>query len=513
MKTTHSFMIVLVSSCLVLSVLAWKVLSWVWFKPRKLEKHLKQQGFKGNPYKLFYGDFKEIGTLFQEAYSKPISLSDDIVPRVIPHFLGTVNKYGKNAYLWFGPKPTMLIMDPEITRKVTQKMEIFQKPQFHPLSKLLAQGTLVYEGEKWAKHRKLLNQAFHMEKLKLMVPAFYKSASEMLSKWEEGISAKGSIELDVWPHLQTMTGDAISRTAFGSKYEKGRRIFELQTEQAQQLVKAVQSMYIPGLRFLPTKRNRRMKQIAKEVNDSIGEIIRTRLNALRTGEASDDDMLSLLLESSSQETDKEFGMTTKEIVEECKLFYFAGQETTAVLLVWTMILLSMYPDWQEHAREEVLQHFGTNIPDFDGLNRLRIVTMILHEVLRLYPPFPILGRTVAEETKPGNLTFLSGQLLTVPTILLHHDPEIWGEDVKEFKPERFADGVSHATKGQVVFFPFGWGPRICIGQNFAMLEAKLVLAMALQRFSLELSPSYSHAPYSAVTLQPQFGAHLILHKM
>ena len=81
-----------------------------------------------------------------------------------------------------------------------------------------------------------------------MVPAFYKSASEMLSKWEEGISAKGSIELDVWPHLQTMTGDAISRTAFGSKYEKGRRIFELQTEQAQQLVKAVQSMYIPGLR-------------------------------------------------------------------------------------------------------------------------------------------------------------------------------------------------------------------------------------------------------------------------
>ena len=98
MKTTHSFMIVLVSSCLVLSVLAWKVLSWVWLKPRKLEKHLKQQGFKGNPYKLFYGDFKEIGTLFQEAYSKPISLSDDIVPRVIPHFLGTVNKYGKLVY-------------------------------------------------------------------------------------------------------------------------------------------------------------------------------------------------------------------------------------------------------------------------------------------------------------------------------------------------------------------------------------------------------------------------------
>ena len=130
-------------------------------------------------------------------------------------------------------------------------------------------------------------------------------------------------------------------------------------------------------RFLPTRNNRRMREINREIHKILREIIGKREKAMINGETNNDDLLGLLLESNMRQSNgnAKLGLTTEDVIEECKLFYFAGMETTSVLLTWTLIVLSMHPEWQEKAREEVLNHFGRDRPDFENLNRLKTVSM------------------------------------------------------------------------------------------------------------------------------------------
>ncbi|XP_031278121.1 uncharacterized protein LOC116136587 [Pistacia vera] len=424
----------------------------------------------------------------------------------------------KNSFIWLGPTPSINITDPKLIREIMSRYEIFQKPKMSPLGKLVFNGMVMYEDEQWFRVRKTANPAFHLEKLKNMLPKIYLSCNEMIRQWKSSIANEESCELDVWPDIKTLTADVISQTAFGSSFEDGRKIFELITEQISLLNPVFYFFHIPGWRFLPTQANRKLKSNNIEIIELIKGIINKREEALKVGEAGSDDLLGLLVESNHREIqehgNKETGMSIEEVIEECKLFYLAGQETTASLIVWTMILLCMHQTWQERAREEVFQVFGSKEPQFDELNRLKEVNKILHEALRLYPPVALFIRATMKEFKLGEMKIPPGVLIALPMILVHQDEQYWGADAKDFNPDRFSQGVSKASKNdQVSFFPFGWGPRICIGQNFALLEAKLALTMIVQNFSFQLSPTYVHAPARGVAIQPQHGAHMILRKI
>uniref|UniRef100_A0A0E0JLF4 Cytochrome P450 n=1 Tax=Oryza punctata TaxID=4537 RepID=A0A0E0JLF4_ORYPU len=452
-------------------VLLWqagRLLDRLWWRPRRLERALRAQGLRGTTYRFLLGDLREFGRLNEEAWSStPLPLGcHDIVPRVTPFVHRNVRENGRPCFSWFGPIPNVTITDPAQVRDV------------------------------------LSNKLGHFEKPNSCCRRFLRAVKSL---WGNG-----------WiPSVPTsLTGDVISRTAFGSSYREGRRIFQLQTEQAELFIGAIQKIVIPGYMYLPTKKNRRMRRINSEVESILRGIIGKRMQAIAEGESTNDDLLGLLLESNMRHADENGrsspGMTTEDVIEECKLFYFAGMETTSVLLTWTMVVLSMHPEWQHRAREEVLGLFGRDKPDYEGLSRLKTVTMVLYEVLRLYPPAIVFSRKTYKEMEIGGVVYPSGVILELPVLFIHHDREIWGSDVHEFRPERFAEGISRASNDHGAFLPFGWGPRVCIGQNFALLEAKMALCMILQRFEFELAASYTHAPHTVITLHPMHGAQMKL---
>ncbi|CAM0907021.1 unnamed protein product [Alopecurus aequalis] len=465
------------------SALAWfaiRALEWAWWRPRRLERALRSQGLRGTAYRSLAGDAPLLVRLNKEARSRTMPLGcHDIVPRAMPLFHHAMKEHGKMSITWFGPVPRVTITKPELVREVlSNKFGHFEKLTFGRLQRMLHNGLGSHQGEKWAKHRRIINPAFHLEKLKLMLPAFAECCTDLVHRWEGLAASDVPCEVDVWPDMQNLTGDVISRAAFGCSYLEGRRIFQLQGEQVELVVLAMNRIHIPGYLFLPTKANRRMKQINAEIERILRGIITTRENALKAGEATSDDLLGLLLESNMAE--RRGGVAVRT------------------------------PD---RAREEVVHVFGATTPDYDGLNRLKIVTMVLYEVLRLYTPLTALHRKTYKPMELGGVRYPAGVVLAVPLLCVHHDKEAWGEDADEFRPERFAQGISKASADAPAFFPFGWGPRVCIGQNFALLEAKMGIAMILQRFSFELSPSYTHAPFPVGMLQPEHGAQVRLTRL
>ncbi|KAK4478120.1 hypothetical protein RD792_017399 [Penstemon davidsonii] len=509
----------LVSFLTVLVVWLWKVLNWIWLEPRRIERLLRKQGFNGNKYRLLFGDSKESAAMYKEAHSKPIGLNEDIVPRVMPFVVKTINTYGKNSFGWIGPRPRVYISDGELMRDVLTKHQNFQKNfrTTNKVYKLLVGGIVEFEEEKWSRHRGKLNPAFHLDRLKQMAPTVLSCCEDILDDWKTKLT-NGKGVVDVFHYLEAYTGSAVTRALFSHPYDKKmQKCFHLLRDLSLMANIAVKTFPIPGASYLPTPIHTKAKKMEGEVRKEFRDMINDRLRKRKAGDTSGRDLFDLFLDD-LYDPNKAKYVDIEGIVNDaignCKLFYFAGYETTSNLLVWTMVNLAIYPEWQTRARDEVFRVVGKKKKlSPDDLSQLKIVHMIIHEVLRLFPPVFELSRVVEEDTKLGPFIIPKGILIYLPIAKLHRDKDIWGKDAAEFKPERFAEGILKATNGQAALLPFGWGPRICIGQNFAIMEAKIFVATLLQTFTWELSPEYTHAPYAAFTTQPQHGAPLILQEI
>ncbi|KAI3469661.1 hypothetical protein Pfo_026324 [Paulownia fortunei] len=508
----------------ILLVWTWQFFIWVWLKPRKIERLFRKQGMKGHSYKFLFGDSREADLMYDKAYSKPIGLNDDIVPRVMPNILDTIKKYGNYSFMWLGPRPRVFLLDPDVIREVLGKYRKYHKSFkiINPIAKMLVTGIVSMEGEEWTKSRLKLNPSFHLDKLKPMVPTIQLCCEDTLKEWKEMTSkGGGSCVIDVFPYLEVYTSSVLAQLMFSSTYtEEIKRTF-FQLSELENLGKLATNIFtLPGEKYFPTKKNRRAKEIDNFVRASFTSMINERLKKRKARGADsggNHDLLDIFMEElydGKTTKDRNRQRIIEDVIGQCKIFFFAGFGTSSNLLCWTMIMLSVHQDWQDRAREEVVQVLGNkNEITSDDMGKLKIVTMILYEMLRLYPSGMEFSRVVEEETKLGEYTIPKDTLVTCPILILNRSTEIWGEDAGEFNPERFAEGVVKATKGQTAYMPFGWGPRICIAQNFALLETKTFLAMLLRNFSFELSPTYAHAPYVDFTIHPQYGAPLVLRKI
>ncbi|KAI3867385.1 hypothetical protein MKX03_036512 [Papaver bracteatum] len=485
----------------------------VWWNPVQITKILSSQGIKGPPCKFLHGNTKEIYTTLHGTRSKPMKdLSHQIFPYIQPFQHSCIKDYGKNFLCWIGSKPRLFITEVQLVKEILNnkdgaypkwKAEGYRK-------KLLGDGLVTAEGNKWVRQRKLANHAFHAEGFKGMVPAMIASVEIMVKKWKD---YEGK-EIEVFNEFRIMTSEVISRTAFGSSYAEGKNIFEM-------LVKlgSLISANFLKIKLMSSEEDTESDRLEREIRKSIIRLIKTREEKVKRGELEGgygNDYLGVLVKA-FHESDDNKKIYVDDMVDECKTFYFAGHKTTTSLLTWTCLLLAIHTEWQVQSKKGSFELLGENkITSYDNfLGKPKIMNMIINETLRLYRPVVALSRRVGKKINLGNKIILPPNIeLSVSTLAFQHNPDIWEADVHIFKPESFSEGIVKATNNNnMAFSPFGLGPRFCVGSNFAITEVKIALVMILQCFHFTLSPAYIHSPSQRITTRPQHGLQIMLHAL
>ncbi|WP_257460059.1 cytochrome P450 [Archangium lipolyticum] len=363
---------------------------------------------------------------------------------------------------------------------------------------LVGNGLLTAEGDFWKRQRRLSQPAFHKERLTALGEMMTRTTAEMLQTWEPPVDA--GQPLPVFQEMMRLTLTVVVRALFSTDVsEQTREVGEAFTTALSVTNERIISPlpYLPQLYRLPTRANRAFRQAADTLDRIVNGIISQRRAA--GAAANTEDLLGMLMVACDADTGDAFD--DLQLRDEVMTLLLAGHETTATALAWTFHLLEQHPEVEARLHEEVDTALGGRVPTVEDLPKLRYVCCVFEEAMRLYPPIWAIPRVAQEEDVVDGYRIPKGDMVILVPYVTHRHPDFWTEP-ERFEPTRFLP-ENGKDRPRWAYLPFGGGQRQCIGSNFAMMEAQLILAMVVQRFRLRGVPGVAVEPEPHVSLRPR----------
>jgi cytochrome P450 len=359
---------------------------------------------------------------------------------------------------------------------------------------VFGEGLLTSEGSFWLRQRRLAQPAFHRARIATYAETMVQYTQRLLDSWHDGE------ERDIHEEMMRVTLQIVGKTLFDADVAKDARevgqSLELLMELSADFGKAIM---IPE--WVPTLHNLRKTRAIRKLDKIIYRIIEER----RKSERDTGDLLSMLLAARDDDGSR---MTDKQLRDESITLFLAGHETTANALSWTWWLLAQHPEAENKLHAELDSLLAERVPTLDDVPKLKYTERVLTESLRLYPPAWGTARIAMEDHEIGGYHIPKGTGVSLTQWTMHRDPR-WFTDPEIFRPERWEDGLAKRLP-RFAYFPFGGGPRQCIGNTFALMEATLVLATIAQKFRFRLVVGHPVVPLPSITLRPRHGIRAFL---
>ncbi|MBZ5650349.1 MAG: cytochrome P450 [Acidobacteriia bacterium] len=361
----------------------------------------------------------------------------------------------------------------------------------------LGEGLLTSEGSGWLRQRRLSQPAFHRERMAAYGRTMAAYAEEMLATWQDADLR------DIHPEMIQLTMRIVAKVLFSVEVKADTERVAGALNILMRHTSGGRMILPPVLRHVPVPAMMRVKRAVHELDEIVNRIIRQR----RASGEDTGDLLSMLMAARDEDGS---GMTDRQLRDEILTFLLAGHETTAVSLSWTWYLLSQHPDVEQKLHQELRQVLDGRTPQLEDLPRLPYADKVVKESMRLYPPAWSLARTVTKEIDLAGYCLPVGANVVMSPWILHRDPRFF-EQPEQFNPERWTAETAQRLP-RFAYFPFGGGPRLCIGASFAIMEAHLLLATIAQRFQLRLLPGHPVDALPSITLRPRHGMRMSLSK-